>query len=225
MELYVIKWQKVIGSTQNNGTLWNDARLSCNWIFRTKIKHLHQRSLGLWGLWSWTYLNKQTTIWNETLSFFEIYLQLNKPSKFFCLCDCGQHDCLKVKNPIWALWINSQTSGIGGFRVWWSLNLGFMLSLHSLHIKESPIKHWVSSKMPPRVFNQQWVIRCECTLNVRNPVSDHVFLDGLLLFMKHGKDIQGIPWDQLQFSREKYQETWFAAVQNLSKLTPISWWA
>jgi hypothetical protein len=40
--------------------------------------------------------------------------------------------------------------------------------------------------------------------------------------MKHGKDIQGIPWDQLQFSREKYQETWFAAVQNLSKLTPIS---
>lgn len=46
---FLIKGQKVNGSTYNNGTLWNDAKSSCNLIFRTKnhSKHLHQRAPGL----------------------------------------------------------------------------------------------------------------------------------------------------------------------------------
>jgi hypothetical protein len=81
--LFLIKGQKVIGSTHNNGTLWNNTKLSCNRILRTinHSKHLHRCALGLWGLWSWTHLNKQTPIWNETFQSFETYLQLKKPSK------------------------------------------------------------------------------------------------------------------------------------------------
>ncbi|CAK9192111.1 unnamed protein product [Sphagnum troendelagicum] len=35
---------------------------------------------------------------------------------------------------------------------------------------------------------------------------------------RHGKDIQGIPWDQLQFSREKYRETRLLQYENYRNL-------
>jgi hypothetical protein len=35
---------------------------------------------------------------------------------------------------------------------------------------------------------------------------------------RHGKDIQGIPWDQLQFSREKYRETRLQQYENYRNL-------
>lgn len=35
---------------------------------------------------------------------------------------------------------------------------------------------------------------------------------------RHGKDVQGIPWDRLQFTREKYRETRLQQYKNYENL-------
>ncbi len=113
---FLIKGQKVNGSTHNNGTLWNDAKVCCNWIFRTKnhSKHLHHPPApGLWGLWSWTHLTKQT------------HLEWNLP-KFWDLPTVQETQQNLLFVSLWAAWFFegkksnlSFTDKLPNIRNWW----------------------------------------------------------------------------------------------------------